>query len=206
MGYAVEFYSLDWANLQRVFGSGDHRLLDRIRAQWEAALITAHAEEIEQVEWRGALWELLIGPRGKQLAARGPEPRAGKPEEVSAAAALAMAAIVRAEGTYAGSMRHRSKGGQYFRETFLARQARDALASQTDLDLILARPLFGMTYDGYPSWGGLTKAEIGTLLGGRRWEDLPRLADPDPAAWLLELWNALAAVDASGFDLVTLYM
>lgn len=206
MGYVLEFFSLDWDEIQRVLGCGDQRLLTAISEDYKKRLLGNEAmSDHESPEWAAELRNLILGARGRDLAARGPEPIGAASEEVSSAMAVAMVAILRTRGTPLGAIRHRSRGGVYFREVFLIEEAAPALRSPVDLRLLLERPLFGIVHSAFPSWGGLKKAELNRIVAGRTEDDLPRLADPTFAGWLFDLWDLLTVAAGSGKDLVTVY-
>lgn len=207
MGYVLEFFSCDWEEIRRVLGSGDQRLLATILEDCKKQLLgNDETTDRESPHWASELRALILGARGRELAARGPdEPAGAASEEVSSAMAVAMVAILRAQGTPLGAIRHRSRGGVYFREVFLIEEAAPALRSPVDLRLLLDRPLFGIAHSAFPSWGGLKKAELNRIVAERTEDDLPRLADPTFAGWLFDLWDLLTAAAGSRKDLVTVY-
>jgi hypothetical protein len=74
-----------------------------------------------------------------------------------------------------------------------------------DLELLLQRPLFGLLLPAYPSWGGLKKSELASLLKGREPTDAFESGDPDFEDWFYLLEAALREAGALDTDLVTLY-
>jgi len=117
-----------------------------------------------------------------------------------------MAGIIRTVGDRVGEMEHVTRSGEFFRDDFLGKEAPAVLRTSVSLGLLVSRPLFGLTHELYPSWGGLTKAEIAAVLGPFSSENLPETGDSDIDGWLYELVDCLEAVRQSGSDLVSLYI
>ena len=206
MGYMLEFYSLPWAGLGAALGSGDAGLLQRARELQRSQMEDVAADLPAGREWEGALEDLIGGDLGRRLRGRDALGQ-GEPEEASQAAAVAMAALVRALGERLGGLSHRTRGGDVFREDFLGGQAQTALHPPVDLRLLTQRPLFGLVHSGYPSWGGLAAAEARAIVTGTpEPDDLPDLEDPDASSWLFALWEMLASAGDRERDLVTLYL
>ncbi|HMF58085.1 MAG TPA: hypothetical protein VK619_17205 [Pyrinomonadaceae bacterium] len=203
MGYILEFYSLNWSELQSLLRSGDE---STIKATLEASERIFRGEPRADVDWKGALRDLITGSRGKQLAARGAEPLGLMPEEPSPAEALAIVAILRAHFNQTGEIIHTTRGGPKFRHMFNASFKPAIFNSMNLLELLLERPLFGLLSHGYPSWGGLKREEIAKLLGLRTLDNLPPIRDTDYEVWLYELCQVLLDVQSYQTDLITLYL
>ena len=165
MSYMLEIYGLDWKALSEIFGSGDKRLVAQIDREYgEKFYRGSPTAEYERSVWRGSLDALICGRPGKALAASGPTGSASA-EETTDSTALAMAGIIRTVGDRVGEMEHVTRSGEFFRDDFLGKEAPAVLRTSVSLGLLVSRPLFGLTHELYPSWGGLTKAEIGAVLG-----------------------------------------
>jgi hypothetical protein len=208
VGYTLEFHALSWRRLSAVFGSGDAALLQTIEAA-EAdtrADVDPGGDQPADESWRPALRDLILGNLGSELNARDALRQDRPAREVAAATAEALVAIVRHQGSFLGGLRHRSKAGGLFREEFLGDAAPRALQTSVDLTLLCDRPLFGLTCLPFPSWGGLSRDEVMAITQGTTSAALPRLPDPDLAAWLFDLWDVLITTREHGTDLVTLYL
>jgi hypothetical protein len=185
MGYSLECFALDHAELQGLLGSGREDVLQKVLAQQEKLFTTSPG-----LSWHAALQELLLGERGRALARL---LAAGRSEPASAEEAIALVALVRLRGRPLGELIHNSRAGAKFRQLFAPPFADPRL---------LSRPLCGLVRQDYPGWGGLTRAELGGL------EPLawPAPGDPDQAQWLFELADLLSDARDCGRDLLTLYL
>lgn len=198
MGYAVELYACDWADLQAVLGAGDTGFLDAVRRDQGPGL--AH---LPMAEWDAALRDLLLLPAAQRAGSKSAQ--AGP--ETSDAGALAWAAVIRQRGELIGRLQHSSMAGRAFREEFLAKLAPAALSTALDLAALLtSRTLFGLWHAAYPSWGGLTRAEISGLVSAIDMDALPALGDSDDDAWFYALCDALVYAHQAGRDIVSLYL
>jgi hypothetical protein len=203
MGYSIELYALNWDHLASVFGSGDKALLESILSRQGPKLF--FRDSLEKTNWEQQLTDLLLGAAGRRLALD--QPANAQVTEVSDAFALALTAIIRQRGEFIASLQHSSMAGSHFREDFLANSAARALGTSSELLLFLVdRPLFGLHHSGFPSWGGLQKTEIDTLLEKVTLSDLPPMGDSDDDAWLYDLCDALFYAKDSGRDIVSLYL
>ncbi len=204
MPYVLEFYSLDWAELGKAMGSGDHTLVDHIDQENGDNFFRGAQDREDHLIWRKVLEALICGRRGKSLAERGPEPKI-QPEETSDIMALALVGMIRALGTGVGELGHSTASGSFFREEFLGKEAPLLLKSPINLAHLISRPLFGIIHETYPSWGGLKKTEIKLLLENLAGHKIPPLDDSDMEAWLYDLYNYLRFAYDSGTDIVTVY-
>ncbi|MFH1896781.1 MAG: hypothetical protein ABH886_00830 [Candidatus Desantisbacteria bacterium] len=206
MGYMLEFYCLDWEELGEKRGCKNKELLDNILEEEGQEL---DLSPDEQQEYEEALENILMGDKDKRLEIKKQvaEPAdQSKIEEVSDGEAMAIVSLVRHIGERIGEMSHSSAGGEEFRETFLAVEAKKALNTSVDLLLLTDRPLFGFQSSSYPSWGGLKKSELKEVLGDITVETLPDLDDSDAEAWLYELVDYLTYASESNKDIITLYL
>ena len=201
MGYLLEFHALDWARLAAVIGSGDEAACAAILAAEPRVFVGSPG-----VNWKGALRDLVLGMRGEEIAGRGLD-MAGLPgEEASPEEAMAMVAMVRALGEPVGEVIRTTRGGAKFRMMF-EQDFQPAVFPRMDLlRPLLGRPFFGLSQRDFPFWGGLRKADVAALLGGRSPENLPPIGDPDYQAWLFRLCEVLSDAKDFGKDLVTLYL
>jgi hypothetical protein len=202
MGYALEFYNLDWERLRRVFGCGDRQLLEDILTK-EGESISAGPDA--QTAWLEALRNLILGPRGAAIAA---QERNSSTIYASSTEALAVVAIVRFLGDRRGEIMHTTRGGGKFRELFEPAMSNALFRTSLDLRLLLSRPLLGLELDGYPFWGGLSALEISSGLADLPPEPVYSDAgnDPDYEQWAFELHRALLDAKDTKQDLVTLYL
>ncbi|MDS4029444.1 MAG: hypothetical protein RKO66_05170 [Candidatus Contendobacter sp.] len=203
MPYILEFYSLDWRTLGKVFGSGNRALLDRIAQENGDNFFRGLENKEDHLLWKKILEALICGRRGQALAAQGPEPKIQ--EEVSDRMALALVGIIRTLGVGIGEMEHSTASGSFFRDDFFGQEAPTLLSSPINLKLLLSRPLFGVTHGTYPSWGGLKKTEIHLLIKSMANHNIPNVDDSDVEAWLYELCDCLHAAYEDGTDIVTVY-
>ncbi len=204
MPYTLEFYSLNWRAFGQALGSGNRALLDRIAQENGDNFFRGPENQEEQLLWKKILEALICGRRGQALAAQGPEPKI-LPEEVSDRVALAMIGIIRTLGVGVGEMEHSTASGSFFRDDFFGKEAPALFQAPIPLTPLLNRPLFGLIHGIYPSWGGLKKAEIQSLIAGRANHELPNVEDSDVEAWFYELEDCLRAAYEDGTDLVTVY-
>ena len=204
MPYVLEFYSLDWAELGKAMGSGDHALVNRIDQENGDNFFRGVEDQETRLIWRKVLEALICGRRGKNLAEWGPEPKI-QPEEASDIAALALVGMVRTLGTGIGELEHSTTSGSFFREEFFGKEAPVLLKSLVNLEQLLSRPLFGIVHEIYPSWGGLKKTEIKLLLENLAGHRIPPLDDSDVEAWLYDLYGCLRIAYENGTDIVTVY-
>lgn len=201
MGYLLELYGLEMSEIQSLLGSGDAVALREI-LEAEPRLFVASPG----VAWKGALRELILGPRGRLLAARGLDPAGLRPEEAPPEEALALVALVRARGARVGEVIHTSRGSAGFRRLFDSDFAPSPFRSPKFARRLLGRPLFGLVQRDYPYWGWLRKEELAALLGDLTLDSLPHFEDPDHEAWMVALCEGLLEVRELGTDLVTLYL
>jgi hypothetical protein len=198
MGYLLEIYGLDWSALAQVVGSSDATIYPDILAAEQRIFVGSPG-----VSWKPALRALIMDKRGERLAARGVAAAAA--EIASEEEATAMVALIRARGHRAGEVVRTSRGGDRFRALFSTALKPAPFAQMALAPYLLRRPLFGLDRDDFPSWGGLTKAELAQFIG----EDAPPLLkgfDEDQESWLYDLRQALMDVRERGTDLVTLYL
>ena len=204
MGYTLEIYQLGWYDIGKALGGGGRELFDRVVRENEARFFAgAPGDSDEPVIWRKIVEAFVCGRRGEETAGRGPE-FPGEEEALSGPAALAVAAIIATIGEPIGRMEHSSAGGEMFRR-FIEEEAFKALQPPFGLGFLLDRPLFGMTHDGFPSWGGLKYREIKDIVSGRSISDLPDLEDSDLNAWLFELFDLLETAYENESYIVTVY-
>ena len=204
MGQTLELYQLDWTQLTGTLGSGNTALVKEIESSLDHRMFTAADAEIQKLLWRKAVEALVTGRRGEEIRQRAthePDYR----EEVTDLAALAMLGIIRSQGVPVATLEHNSKAGDAFREEFLAALPA-ALGLAVEPELIVNRPLSGLTHATYPSWGGLSKSEIAQVFNRVSMDDLPTLDDSDLDGWLYDFINGLEAVYEAKSDLVTLYL
>ena len=191
MGRRLELYSLKWETMRDSFGSRDAALFQSARE--------ALAEAASEPALRQLLFDSLAPlPAAGDDAAR---PATEAPPEI----ADAMTALIRAQGSRAGQIAHTSKATPYFQSDFW-KQMRVALTTEQDLSLLIARPLCGLAASGLPSWGGLTYAEIARVVAYHTPDHLPYLEDPDAAAMLFDLFDALKFACDFRTDLVSVYL
>jgi hypothetical protein len=198
MGYQLECFALDHAELRAVMGSGRGDILRQVVAA-EARLFVTNPGE----PWRAALRELVMGERGRLAAAQAADPSLpGLP--ATPAEAAAMVALLRWMGHRAGELIHNSRAGPKFRAMFDPGFAPRQFADPRLAPQLLGRPLGGLVNGNYPCWGGLAHAELVRLQDGSGPEASP--SDPDQAQWLFELGAIVADVWRWQADLVTLYL
>ena len=203
MGYNLELYQLDWQQLRETIGSGDRELVAAIDANFDPRMFKGDDSAQRHILWRKVVEALVAGRRGSEIRQRTADPSFR--EEVTDLAALAMCGIIRSLGVKVGMLEHSGSGGDVFREEFLA-----ALPSALGIPItgedIICRPLSGMLHKLYPSWGGLTRAEIDKVFQTVSMDELPTLGDSDLDGWLYDFMDALEAVHEKNSDLVTLYL
>ena len=204
MGNTLEFYQLDWQSLASVIGSGDHKLVAAIDADYDKRMFRGEDAEIQKILWRKTVEGLVAGRRGEEIRQRSQEDPEYH-EELSDLAALAMVSIIRSQGTQVGVLEHNNSSGEMFRDEFLA-----ALPVKIGLpaaaENLMSRPLCGLIHPLYPSWGGLMKKEIAGVFDTISMDNLPTFDDGDLDGWLYDLVNALETVHEGKTDLVTLYL
>lgn len=137
------------------------------------------------------------------VAAVAPARVGASPGSVAGDAVRALDAI----GKRVGSVTHSSGGGNWFRGDFMDGVAAPLIGAEP-VSFLLDRELAGMRWDGYPSMGWLTRAELAeviTRLDEAGEEAVARVADPESAETLEDFIGILRAVAAAGRDAVTCY-
>jgi hypothetical protein len=71
---------------------------------------------------------------------------------------------------------------------------------------LLERPLYGISPQQFPCWGGLRKNELLELAGSDPPGELPPIPDADYEEWLYALRSVLWDAKQAGSDLITLYL
>lgn len=203
MSYALELYAVDWNALTATLGRADGALVERIASR-ASSLFPDGIDDAEgrRLVFRRTLDAFLFGPRGLEIAARGPLPE-HEEEELSDVAAIVFSNILSATGSPLGALDHSSTGGPAFRDDFLLRLPL-LLGVPFDFTLLIARPLFGLTHPSYPSWGGLHRDEIAAIVD-REPDPPPLTGDDDVDLWLHDLHEALTECSVRKTDLVTIY-
>lgn len=202
MGYSLDLFCLDWQRLGNALGSGDLAMIDRVSRGTGAAFFPDAARRGH--DCAKALEGLILGDYGKRLRARGVDAAMAEPETVTAEVAIAFCALIETLGQTAGQVIHNSAAGTAFRDRFLF-QAQVVLQSPVDLDRLIQRPLFGIVHEGYPAWGGLSRAEVAQVLSRHPLEELPEMEDSDQDEWLYGILEALQHSRQAGVDSITLY-
>ena len=207
MGYLLEFYSLEWNELTAVLGSGDEAGAARIA---EAERRIFPTKPGDGVDWKAGVHELIVGKHGKVLAGRGPEKQEVKGEELSTGEALGLVAIVRTLGIRLGELVHTTRGATKFRKMFGPGFQPPLFRAMHLAPFLLERPLYGVSPQQFPFWGGLRKNELLELAGsdppGHPPGDLPTVPDADYEEWLYALRSVLWDARKAGSDLITLYL
>jgi len=202
MGYSVRFFRLNWDSLIPALNGERMGLLKEIpKGPAKSILSSGLSRGLDPME---GLRELLGGDLGRKAAARGPEPAVESIEDLSPGQALAWLALTEHLGVPAGQLVHNSKAGPAFRDHFLE-VSLPAVLGPFDWYLLVDRPLFGLTFPGYPTWGGLRAAECADFLRGRDPGDVPEIEDPDEQEWLEEVYGAIESAHAANTDLITQY-
>ena len=117
-----------------------------------------------------------------------------------------MAVLIRHLGERIGEVQHSTRGGPSFRQIFTPGSMAGVFSSGHYLPALLQRPLFGLTYPDYPSWGGLSRTELSQVAGEPKPNAAPSSGDPDQAAWAFEIAHVLEYACTLDLDLVTLYL
>ena len=234
MSYALEFYSLSWDTLKAALTRPDPKLIRAITEQkWTRlledtdigqhphhSLFAALPERLrhDAGPWDhvDALFERALAEIGQATA----HPRAPgqEPPDVSDDAALVLAAFVRQLGklvgaiTHDGSVAHDRDLPLRFRAMFLDGVVGSCFGDHQLGEKLAARPLFGLYHLDFLSWGGLSRAELQEIVPRYalteaekeedEWDEVADYAD----TWLDSLVTSLRAAEASGTDLVTLYL
>jgi hypothetical protein len=201
MGYSLECYLLDHAKLSLMVGSGRDDLL---RSILEAEIDIFEANP--RVPWRGALKELITGERGRALRQHQTFGEFGNSEAATEEEAIALVALVRSQGARIGELIHNTRAGEKFRQMFSKEFSPSPFANTQLLPRLLSNPLFGLTQDMYPSWGGLTHAELSQLIGTDSLAPTSWPADSDHCEWLYLLKDMVEQGVEEGCDMVTLYL
>lgn len=193
MGYSLSFYSLSWRKLERAT-EGPEELDNKIaRERVWPELWSAPGEELDRL-WREAFVEFAQRRASGPATARTP---------LSAASSHVFVALVAQYGTSVGSIDHASASGSEFRSEFLGGVATEAFRETELPGRLIERPLFHLFSDDYPSWGGLSRAELERLV-----RDFRQPLTPPPESsqiWLDDLYFLIAAGAERHTDLVTLY-
>jgi hypothetical protein len=234
VSYALEFYSLSWDALKAALAQPDPKLIRAITEQrWTRlledtdigqpphhALFAALPERIrhDAGPWDhvDVLFERALAEIGQAIAH--PRTPGQEPPDVSDDAALVLAAFVRQLGkpvgaiTHDGSVAHDRDLPLRFRAMFLDGVVGSCFGDHQLGEKLAARPLFGLYHLDFLSWGGLSRAELKEIVPryaltevekeDDEWDEVADYAD----TWLDVLVASLRAAQASGTDLVTLYL
>jgi len=219
VSYALEFYSLSWDALKAALAARKPALMTAIEERhWDKLLDDTDLGELDDED------DLRHGPVGviadafDEIAEAMAQkvPPGHDPPDISDRAALVFAAVVRELGKPVGSLSHDMSAARdrdlplRFRENFLDGVAGACFNDHGLGESLAARPLFGLFHLDFLSWGGLTQAELQSLVGKyalteaiKRDEDWQAVA-AYAEGWLADLVNGLRAAANAKTDLVVL--
>lgn len=115
--------------------------------------------------------------------------------------------LLRELGRPVDAVDHSSAGGTWFREHFIDKVLGGLIGTETAGHL-LARPLAGTDWSGYPSMGWLTRSELADAVGAldeAGADALAHLDEPESEELLELVEEILRMAAATGQDLITLY-
>jgi hypothetical protein len=113
--------------------------------------------------------------------------------------------LVLAKGTPLGSLQHAGGSGGEFLTEFLDTIATEAFDQLRLSDVFIDREICGLkSPEVWPSWGGLTKAEVKELVDSYA-PPSDEIEDEDMLAWLDELVQILRDAEQLATDVVTVY-
>ena len=221
MSYALEFYSLSWEALKAALVSRKPALMTAIEERhWDKLLNDTDLGELDDEDDFAHGAAGTIADAFDEIAeAIAQKPTPGhEPPDISDRAALVFAAVVRELGKPLGSISHDASATRArdlplrFRENFLDGVVGSCFNDHGVGESLAARPLFGLFHLDFLSWGGLTQAELTSLLGKyaltdavKRDEDWQAVA-AYAEGWLADLMNGLRAAAGAKSDLVALYL
>lgn len=189
MGVVLEGYSLAWDKLYEAIKAGE--VGAALDAEFKALWLP---DRDPGASWASGLDELQDAID---------DPADDYYPDLSEAALLAFVACVRHLGELCGTLVHNSLAGERFRSEFLDGLAKTAFASDELPDWLIDRPFHSLGGSDFPTWGGLSRDEIGSLL--ERYRPPAGVSDPDMSGWLEELHEMLVNARRLERDLITLY-
>jgi hypothetical protein len=218
VSYALEFYSLSWDALKAALMTRKPALMTAIEERhWDKLLDDTDLGELDDeddLRHPAAVIADAFDEIAEAMAQK--VPPGHDPPDISDRAALVFAAVVRELGKPLGSISHDAAASRdrdlplRFRESFLDGVVGSCFNDHGVGESLAARPLFGLFHLDFLSWGGLTQAELQTLLGkyaltdavkrDEDWQAVAAYAD----RWLADLINGLRAAAGAKSDLVVL--
>ena len=220
MSYALEFYSLSWDALKAALVQRKPALMTAIEERhWDKLLDDTDLSELDDeddLRHPAGVIADAFDEIAEAMAQKLPPDH--DPPDISDRAALVFAAVVRELGKPIGGISHDASTTRdrdlplRFRESFLDGVAGACFSDHGLGEALAARPLFGLFHLDFLSWGGLTQAELATLLpkyaltnAVKRDEDWQAVAGY-AESWLADLVKALRAAAGAKSDLVALYL
>jgi hypothetical protein len=220
VSYALEFYSLSWEALKAALVARKPALMTAIEERhWDNLLDDSDLGELDDeddLRHPAAVIADAFDEIAEAMAQK--VPPGHDPPDISDRAALVFAAVVRELGKPVGNLSHDASATRdrdlplRFRENFLDGVAGACFSDHSLGEALAARPLFGLFHLDFLSWGGLTQAELQSLLGKyaltdavKRDEDWQAVA-ADAERWLADLVAGLRAAAGAKSDLVALYL
>jgi hypothetical protein len=220
VSYALEFYSLSWDALKAALIARKPALMTAIgERHWDKLLDDTDLGELDDeddLRHPAAVIADAFDEIAEAMAQK--VPPGHDPPDISDRAALVFAAVVRELGKPVGNISHDASATRdrdlplRFRENFLDGVVGSCFNDHGIGESLAARPLFGLFHLDFLSWGGLTQAELATLLSNyaltdavkrdEDWQTVAAYAD----AWLGDLIKALRAAAGAKSDLVALYL
>lgn len=208
MAVSFEFLSIDLTAVKDSLAAGPASLAESIIAEWSPELFDdKDLDDLEScIIWREVLQEMLGGTLGRRLSNELPLGDPEQPtEKVSDTKALAVMTLLREFGRSCGGTTHTISDGELFRIEVPQEVARSMMMGNLNPELLWSRPLFGMTYDITPTWGGLTRLELAKLPHDIAPQNRWRTGDSDIDDWLRGIFEGLDEARYLSLDLVVLY-
>ncbi|HSK73768.1 MAG TPA: hypothetical protein VK892_18870 [Pyrinomonadaceae bacterium] len=207
MSYGLEFLSVKLDSVKDFFASGNPAIVPAIIAEGKRI----YDGEDEEAQENRFVWEEIVnslsgGNLGKYLA--GQKPLGTVNDEnfrVSQMKSLAIAVIIRKYSDSIAGVFHSSGSGEIFRtEPFeYIKEAR--FLGGVDPFLLLERPFFNYLPHSFPSWGGLTRAELDSIPLDELTSARPDSGDTDVDIWVGGLLDLIEESKLRELDLITLY-
>jgi len=191
MGYQVDFYTLSWEQLRHELMYPQSEVTKVVFNKWQA-LISEDISDPVKI-WKDGLSTISQYFMDQETLML----------NLKNGVEWVFIAMAQHLGVFQGNLNHSSLVGDKFRSHFLGKIASLSYQEPNFLSCLTDRSFYGLLCEeGYPSWGGLSKAELKKLL--IKYQP-PDNEDEDISEWIDELSMLIEYCSKTEKDLITIY-